>query len=281
MLRDITLGQYYQTDSVIHKLDPRVKLIATIAFIISLFVVKNILGYLIAAGFLVCVIKLSRVPFRFMVKGMRAIVFLLLITVVFNLFLTPGEALVTVWKLTITKEGLRTAFFMTIRLTFLIIGSSVMTLTTTPNNLTDGMERLMSPLKVFRVPVHEVAMMMSIALRFIPVLLEETDKIMKAQIARGADFESGNLIKKAKSLVPLLVPLFISAFRRANDLAMAMEARCYRGGEHRTKMKPLQYRKRDGIAYLILACYLALCVGMNFLWPILSSVLIGGIGVAS
>ena len=265
MLRDITLGQYYQADSVIHKLDPRVKLVATITFIISLFIVKNIFGYLIAALFLLCAIKLSKVPFRFMVKGMRTIVFLLLLTVVFNLFLTPGETLISVWKLTITKEGLKSAVFMAIRLTFLIIGSSVMTLTTTPNNLTDGMERLMGPLKIFKVPVHEVAMMMSIALRFIPVLLEETDKIMKAQIARGADFESGNLIKKAKSLVPLLVPLFISAFRRANDLAMAMEARCYRGGEHRTKMKPLLYKKRDGIAYLALVCYLAVCIGANFI----------------
>ena len=265
MLRDITLGQYYQADSVIHKLDPRVKLVATITFIISLFIVKNMFGYLIAALFLLCVIKLSKVPFRFMVKGMRTIVFLLLITVVFNLFLTPGETLVSVWKLTITKEGLKSAVFMAIRLVFLIIGSSVMTLTTTPNNLTDGMERLMGPLKIVKVPVHEVAMMMSIALRFIPVLLEETDKIMKAQIARGADFESGNLIKKAKSLVPLLVPLFISAFRRANDLAMAMEARCYRGGEHRTKMKPLLYKRRDGIAYLILVCYLAVCIGANFI----------------
>ncbi|MDD6812505.1 MAG: energy-coupling factor transporter transmembrane component T [Lachnospiraceae bacterium] len=265
MLRDITLGQYYQADSVIHKLDPRVKLVATITFIISLFIVQNFVGYLIAALFLVLAIKLSKVPFRFMVKGMKAIMFLLLVTVVFNLFLTPGEPLLTLWKFTITKEGLRTAVFMAIRLTFLIIGSSVMTLTTTPNSLTDGMEKLMNPLKVFKVPVHEVAMMMSIALRFIPILLEETDKIMKAQIARGADFESGNLIKKAKSLVPLLVPLFISAFRRANDLAMAMEARCYRGGEHRTKMKPLKYKRRDAAAYGILVCYLALCITANIL----------------
>lgn len=263
MLRDITLGQYYQADSVIHKLDPRVKLIATITFIISLFIVQNFVGYIVAALFLVLAIKLSKVPFRFMVKGMRAIVFLLLITVVFNLFLTPGEALITVWKLTITKEGLKTAVFMAIRLMFLIVGSSVMTLTTTPNSLTDGMEKLMNPLKKIRVPVHEVAMMMSIALRFIPILIEETDKIMKAQIARGADFESGNLIKKAKSLVPLLVPLFISAFRRANDLAMAMEARCYRGGDHRTKMKPLKYKRRDAAAYGVLAGYFALCIVAN------------------
>ncbi|MDE6881610.1 MAG: energy-coupling factor transporter transmembrane protein EcfT [Lachnospiraceae bacterium] len=263
MLRDITLGQYYQTDSVIHKLDPRVKLIATVCFIISLFIVKSWVGYVIAAIFLAVSIRLSRVPFKYMVKGMKAIVFILLITVVFNLFLTPGEALVSVWKIRITKEGLQMAVTMAVRLSFLIVGSSIMTLTTTPNSLTDAMEKLMKPLKVFRVPVHEVAMMMSIALRFIPILLEETDKIMKAQIARGADFESGNLIKKAKAMVPLLVPLFISAFRRANDLAMAMEARCYRGGEHRTKMKPLKYAGRDRIAYGVLAAYFAGCIAIG------------------
>ena len=260
MLRDITLGQYYQTDSVIHRLDPRVKLTATMAFIISLFLVKNIWGYLIAALFLAAVIKMSNVPFKFMIRGMKAIVFLLLLTVAFNLFFTPGEPLVQIWKLTITKEGATFAGLMAVRLTFLIIGSSVMTLTTTPNNLTDGMESLMKPLAKIKVPVHEIAMMMSIALRFIPILLEETDKIMKAQIARGADFESGNIIKKAKAMVPLLVPLFISAFRRANDLAMAMEARCYRGGEYRTKMKPLIYKKRDFMAYGVLLVYVAVCV---------------------
>ena len=263
MLRDITLGQYYQTDSVIHRLDPRVKLTATIGFIVSLFLVKNIWGYLIAALFLAAVIKISNVPFKFMVKGMKAIIFLLLLTVGFNLFLTPGEPLIQIWKLTITKEGAKLAAMMAVRLTFLIIGSSVMTLTTTPNNLTDGMESLMKPLAKIKVPVHEIAMIMSIALRFIPILLEETDKIMKAQIARGADFESGNIIKKAKAMVPLLVPLFISAFRRANDLAMAMEARCYRGGEYRTKMKPLIHKKRDYIAYLVLVIYLAACVTLG------------------
>ncbi len=260
MLRDITLGQYYQTDSVIHRLDPRVKLATTICYIISLFIVDNLIGYVIAGLFLALVIKLSKVPPKFMIRGMKSILFLLIIAVGFNLFLTPGETLVAFWKLRITKEGGRLAAFMAIRLVFLIMGSSVMTLTTTPNNLTDGMEKLLGPLKRIRVPVHEISMMMSIALRFIPILLEETDKIMKAQIARGADFENGNLIKKAKSLVPLLVPLFISAFRRANDLAMAMEARCYRGGEHRTKMKPLVYHKRDGIAYGVVVCYLALCI---------------------
>lgn len=266
MIRDITLGQYYPAESILHKLDPRVKLVGTLLFIISLFLFQNFIGYIAATVFLVAVIRLSKVPFSFMVKGLKAIVILMMITVVFNLFLTPGEPLVSFWKLTITKEGLKIAVFMIIRLTYLIIGSSVMTLTTTPNNLTDGMEKLLNPLRVIKVPVHEVAMMMSIALSFIPILLEETDKIMKAQMARGADFESGNLIKKVKSLVPLLVPLFISAFRRANDLAMAMEARCYRGGDGRTKMKPLVYKKRDGIAYAILLLYLAVIICVRILW---------------
>ena len=256
MLKDMTLGQYYQTDSVIHKLDPRVKIGGTLLYIISLFVFESAWGYVLAALFLGIVIKLSKVPFKFMVRGMKAIMFILLITVAFNLFLTPGEPVLTVWKLNITKEGIGVAVSMALRLTFLIIGSSVMTLTTTPNNLTDGLEKMLGPLKVIKVPVHEVAMMMSIALRFIPILLEETDKIMKAQIARGADFESGNIFKRAKALVPLLVPLFISAFRRANDLAMAMEARCYRGGNGRTKMKPLVYKKIDFVAYLVILAYL-------------------------
>lgn len=256
MLRDITLGQYYQTESLIHRLDPRVKLGGTVLYIVSLFFFRNFLGYGIAMLFLAAVIRLSHVPFRFMVKGMKSILFLLLITVVFNLFLIPGTELVSFWKLTISVEGLRTAVTMAIRLTLLIVGSSLMTLTTTPNNLTDGLEKMMKPLKVFRVPVHEVAMIMSIALRFIPILLEETDRIMKAQMARGADFENGNLINRARALVPLLVPLFISAFRRANDLAMAMEARCYRGGEGRTKMKPLVYQRRDRLGYLCICVYL-------------------------
>ena len=266
MLRDITIGQYYQTESVIHRLDPRVKLGGTILYIISLFLFRNFLGYIAAALFLALVIGLSHVPFRFMVKGMKAILFLLLITVGFNLFLTPGTELVSFWKLTITIEGVRTAVTMAVRLAMLVIGSSIMTLTTTPNNLTDGMEKMMKPLKVLHVPVHEVAMIMSIALRFIPILLEETDKIMKAQIARGADFEHGNIVRRAKALVPLLVPLFVSAFRRANDLAMAMEARCYRGGDGRTKMKPLIYHRRDWIGYLCLLIYLVLSVTVSRLF---------------
>ena len=266
MLRDITIGQYYQTESVIHKLDPRVKIGGTLIYIISLFLFENVWGYVLAALFLALVIKLSNVPFRFMVRGMKSIIFLLLITLVFNLFLTPGEVLIGFWKLKITKEGVIMAVRMALRLSFLIIGSSIMTLTTTPNNLTDGMEKMLAPLKIFKVPVHEVAMMMSIALRFIPILMEETDKIMKAQIARGADFESGGLIKRAKALVPLLVPLFISAFRRANDLAMAMEARCYRGGDGRTKMKPLVYKRRDYLAYLVIGVYLAAKILLGIYW---------------
>jgi energy-coupling factor transport system permease protein len=273
MLRDITLGQYYQTDSVIHRLDPRVKLGTTIIFIISLFVFDGVAGYAVAALFLICVIKLSKVPFKFMVKGMKTIVFLLLITVVFNLFLTPGEAVISVWRFTITKEGIRISSLLAVRLCFLIVGSSVMTLTTTPNQLTDGMEKMMSPLKKIKVPVHEIAMMMSIALRFIPILMDETDKIMKAQLARGADFENGNLIKRVKAMVPLLVPLFISAFRRANDLAMAMEARCYRGGEYRTKMKPLKYAKRDYLAYGIVACYLVVGIAASRAVPLLLAII--------
>ena len=271
MLRDITLGQYYQADSVIHRLDPRVKLGSTILFIISLFLFDNAAGYVVAALFLVFVINLSKVPFRFMVKGMKAIIFLLMITVVFNLFLTPGEPLLTIWKFRITKEGVSLAVLLAIRLSFLIIGSSIMTLTTTPNQLTDGLEKMLGQLKRIKVPVHEIAMMMSIALRFIPILMEETDKIMKAQLARCADFESGNIIKRAKGLVPLLVPLFISAFRRANDLAMAMEARCYRGGEHRTKMKPLHYERRDFVAYAVVICYLAAGIAAGYAAPLMLS----------
>ncbi|MBR4530665.1 MAG: energy-coupling factor transporter transmembrane protein EcfT [Lachnospiraceae bacterium] len=260
MIKDITLGQYYPAESVIHRLDPRVKLVVTLLFIISLFVVDNIPGYALAFLFLAFWCGLSRVPLRFMLRGMRTIFFLLLMTVVFNLFLTPGTPLVSFWKLTITREGLRIALLMAVRLVFLIVGSSVMTFTTTPNHLTDALEALMRPLKRLGAPVHEIAMMMSIALRFIPILMEETDKIMKAQMARGADFESGGLIRRARSLVPLLVPLFISAFRRANDLALAMEARCYHGGEGRTRMIPLTYHARDRIAYGLLLLYLILAV---------------------
>lgn len=266
MIREITLGQYYPADSVLHKLDPRVKLVGTIAFIVSLFLFDNFIGYIPALIFLIVMIVISNVPFNFMVKGLKSIMIILMITALLNLFLTPGDPLVSIWKLTISKEGLKVAVKMAIRLVFLIVGSSIMTLTTTPNRLTDGLEMLLGPLKKIHVPVHEIAMMMSIALSFIPILLEETDKIMKAQQARGADFESGNLVKKVKALVPLLVPLFVSAFRRANDLALAMEARCYRGGDGRTKMKPLIYKKNDVLAYVIICIYMAIIIAIKVIW---------------
>ncbi|MEY8337882.1 energy-coupling factor transporter transmembrane component T [Lachnospiraceae bacterium 62-35] len=264
MLREITIGQYYPVDSELHRMDPRTKLFGTMIFIVSLFLADNLWGYLLATLFLVCVIRISKVPFSFMVRGLRAVFILLLFSVSFNLFLTGGEPVFQMGFLKITREGIRMAFFMALRLVYLVIGSSVMTLTTTPNELTDGLEKGLGFLKKIGVPVHEIAMMMSIALRFIPILVEETDKIMKAQMARGADFESGGLIQKAKSMIPLLVPLFISAFRRATDLAMAMEARCYRGGEGRTKMKPLKYESRDRRAYAILWLYLAAAAGTCF-----------------
>lgn len=257
MIRDITLGQYYPVDSVLHRMDPRTKLFGTMVFIVSLFMANSIWCYVAATVFLVVGIRFSKVPFKFMVKGLRAILFLLLISVSFNLFLTDGREIFRLGFLRITWEGLQLAGFMAIRLVYLVIGSSIMTLTTTPNELTDGLEKSLGFLNKIGVPVHEISMMMSIALRFIPILIEETDKIMKAQTARGADFESGNLIQKAKSMVPLLVPLFISAFRRATDLAMAMEARCYHGGAGRSKMKPLHYGRRDFVAYVTYLVYLA------------------------
>ena len=263
MIRDITIGQYYQTKSVIHRLDPRVKLLGTLLFIIALFSYKNPLGYALGIAFLCMVIKLSHVPVKFITKGLKGILMILCITVLINLFLTAGTPLVSFWKITITYEGLAMAVTMILRLIMLIMGSSIVTLTTTPNNLTDGLEKGLGFMRVFRVPVGDVAMMMSIALRFIPILLEETDRIMKAQLARGADFENGNLVKRAKALVPVLVPLFVSAFRRAGDLAMAMEARCYRGGDGRTKMKPLVYKKRDAVAYMILFAFVVLSIWLG------------------
>lgn len=255
MIRDITLGQYYPAKSILHELDPRVKLAATMIFVISLFVARSPVGYGLATIFLILVIRMSKVPFRFMTKGLKSIIMLLMITVAFNLFLVDGSTLWRLGFLRITDKGVQTAVMVGIRLIYLILGSSVMTLTTTPNDLTDGLEKAMGPLKKLHIPVHDMAMIMSIALRFIPILLEETDKIMKAQMARGADFESGNLIQKAKAMVPLLAPLFLSAFRRAMDLALAMEARCYRGGEGRTKMKPLKYESRDRTAYGVILGY--------------------------
>lgn len=268
MIRDITIGQFYPADSRLHKLDPRVKIVCTLLFLVSLFLFNSLLGYLCATIFLCGCIKLSKVPPSYILKGIKPLIMLLLITIIFNLFLsTGGKVIFQIWILKVTDEGLRNAVYMAVRLIYLIMGSSLMTFTTTPNALTDGIEKLLKPLNLFRVPVHEIAMMMSIALRFIPILLEETDKIMKAQIARGADLESGNIFQRAKNMIPILVPLFVSAFRRANDLAMAMEARCYHGGDGRTKMKPLRYQKRDFIAYSITIFYVALAVSLSILIP--------------
>lgn len=267
MIRDITLGQYYPTDSIIHRLDPRVKLVGTILYVISLFLFNNFLGYLFVLLFIGTVIYLSKVPLSFILRGMKAIVFLIILTTVMNMFLTPGDVIISLGAFSITKQGLLNAIFMGLRLMLLITGSSLMTLTTTPNNLTDAMEKLMNPLKRVKAPVHEISMMMSIALSFIPTLIEETDIIMKAQAARCADFENKNIIKRVKSYIPILVPLFISAFRRAGDLAMAMEARCYRGGDGRTKLHPLRYEKRDHIAYFILVAYLVVVAVVPRLLP--------------
>ena len=261
MIRDITIGQYYPSDSVIHRLDPRVKLFATMIYMITLFLYKGLVGLGLITLFLFGVIQLSKVPLGYMFKGLRAIMVLLLFTSFFNLTMTPG--VVTYWKwgiFQVTDTGVVNAVTIAIRLVYLILGTSLMTLTTTPNQLTDALEQSLRPLNKIHIPVHAIAMMMSIALRFIPILVEETDKIMKAQMARGADFENGNILQRAKNMVPLLVPLFVSAFRRADDLAMAMEARCYNGGEGRTRMKPLRYEGRDRLAYLVVLSFLIIVI---------------------
>ena len=251
MLKDITLGQYFPGNSVIHRLDPRTKLVGLIVYIIALFTAGNWVSYGVMLVFLVGMVVLSTIPVKALFKGMKPLVFVLIFTGLLNLLFTGGETvLVTIWKINITLEGIIRAFFMVTRILMLISATFLMTYTTSPIQLTDGLESLLSPLKKIRVPVHELAMMMCIALRFIPTLIEETDKIISAQKARGADFETGSIFKRVRALVPILVPLFISAFRRADELATAMECRCYQGGEGRTKMKLLRYRRRDYLAYL-------------------------------
>jgi energy-coupling factor transport system permease protein len=261
MLKNITIGQHYPIESKIHDLDPRVKIIITFIYIISLFFINKFRAYVLVLIFLAVVIGMSKVPFKLIIKGLRPILIIIGITFFINLFMTPGELLYQIGPLDITREGLRQAGFMALRLILLTIGTSMLTLTTSPILLTDGIESLLNPFKKLGLPAHELAMMMTIALRFIPTLMEETEKIMKAQKARGADFESGNIVKRAKSLVPLLVPLFVSAFRRADELAMAMEARCYRGGEHRTRMRKLMMTKGDYAALLITFFYAAAIIG--------------------
>ena len=260
MIRDITLGQYYPGNSWIHKLDARIKIIWTFLYIISLFLIRDFWGYIPVLITLACIIGVSKVPLKFILKGLKPIFLIIVFTFTINMFMTRGTPIYRIGFLTVTEEGLYNAVFMGFRLVFLIIGSSLLTLATKPINLTDGIEKLLSPFQKVGLPAHELAMMMTIALRFIPTLLEETDKIMKAQMARGADFESGNLVNRAKSLIPLLVPLFISAFRIAQDLAMAMEARCYRGGSHRTRMNGMELKRKDGAAVALMVVYLAVII---------------------
>ena len=260
MIRDITLGQYYPGDSAVHRLDARTKIIATLLYIIELFVVNNFWGFLIAAAALFAVIAVSRVPLKFIFRGLTAVFLIIAFTFILNLFMVDGRVLWQ-WKfLTITYEGVSRAFFMAVRLILLIIGSTIMTLTTKPVELTDGLEKLLKPFSKIGLPSHEIALMMTIALRFIPTLMEETDKIIKAQQARGADFESGNLLQRAKSLIPILVPLFVSSFRIAQDLALAMEARCYRGGGGRTRMNEIRFRRGDAFAAVLMVLFLAVII---------------------
>ena len=250
MLKDVTLGQYFPGTSLIHRLDPRTKLIGVILYIVALFVAKSWISYAVVLAFLLVCIHISQIPHKAIVKGMKPLVVILIFTGVLNLFYSEGgRVLLHFWVLTVTTEGLKRAIFMMGRILMLISGTFLMTYTTSPISLTDGLESLLGPLKKLHVPVHELSMMMCIALRFIPTLIEETDKIMNAQKARGADFESGSIIDRAKALIPVLVPLFISAFRRADDLATAMECRCYQGGEGRTKMKLLRYQRNDFLAF--------------------------------
>ena len=249
MIKDITLGQYYPGNSVIHRLDPRTKLLGMIVYIVIVFLVKNIAVFALPAAFIVLTVLLARVPVSYLIRSLKPIRFLLVFMFVINLFMIQtGDEILSWWIIRMTWDGVHQAVFITLRLILLLLGTSLMTLTTTPIALTDGMEKLMLPLSKIGFPAHELAMMMTIALRFIPTLIEEADKIMKAQMARGADFESGNIVKRAKSMVPVLVPLFISAFRRADELAMAMESLCYHGGEGRTRMHVLRFHKGDAFS---------------------------------
>ena len=253
MLRDITLGQYFPGDTLIHRLDPRTKILVVILYIIALFISTSYVTYAIMASLLIAEVTIARIQFSTLLKSVRPILFIIVLTVVLNAFYTPGEPIFSFWIFTLTREGLRTALFMAARLVLLVMSSFMLTYTTSPIMLTDGLESLLSPLKKLGAPVHELAMMMSIALRFIPTLIEETQKIMSAQKARGAEFDTGSIIDKAKALLPILVPLFISSFRRADELAVAMESRCYHGGEGRTKLHELKFRGIDYAALAIMA----------------------------
>ncbi len=264
MLNDITIGQYIDTGSFLHKLDSRIKLVLTILYVVVLFMIDSLISYIIFTAFTLFLVILSKIPLRFILKGLKPMLFILAFTVILNMFMIPGTPVFSLnvfgaFTISITYEGLVSAFLMSLRLLYLVVGTSLLTLTTTPLMLTDGIEMLLKPFEKIKVPSHEIAMMMTIAIRFIPTLAEETDKIIKAQTARGADFESGNLIKRAKAMIPLLVPLFVSAFRRADDLATAMDSRCYHGGKNRTRMKQLKIKNVDILALCVLVVF---CSGL-------------------
>lgn len=263
MLTDIMLGQYFPGSSAIHLLDPRTKIISTILFISSIFLAETYQAYIILAGFIFFMISLASIPLTMVLRSLKPLWIIIVLTLLIHVFTTPGNILYKAGPLAATQEGVRQGSFMAIRLIFLIVVSSLLTFTTSPIALTDGIERLLNPFKKIGLPAHELAMMMTIALRFIPTLLEETDKIMKAQVARGADFTSGNIVRRARNMIPLLVPLFISAFRRADELAIAMEARCYRGGHQRTRMKELKITKRDWLAYGVLGIIIGVLIAVK------------------
>ena len=267
MLSDITFGQFYPGRSFVHRLDPRTKILGTLIFVSAIFLAENYLAYLSLIGFTAATVASSRLPVRLIVRAFRPLLPILFITLAIHLFMTPGEVLGQMWFLTVTYEGLRLGVLMSLRLILLIVMSSMLTYTTSPIVLTDGIERLLRPFRRFGVPAHEIAMMMTIALRFIPTLLEETDKIIKAQTARGADFASGHLFRRARNMVPLLVPLFVSAFRRADELATAMEARCYRGGESRTRLRELKFCWEDGFAAAAMLALVAILSILRFAAP--------------
>ncbi len=263
MLGDITLGQFYPANSVIHRLDPRIKIVIALALIVGLFVADSFYSYLVCTLFIAMAVFLSKVPVSYIFKGLKPLLFIMVFTAVINIFLTDGRTLFKIWFLRATYEGLIIALVMVLRLFLLVTATTLLTLTTSPIMLTDGIEQLLKPLRVIKVPSHEIAMMMTIALRFIPTLLEETDKIIKAQSARGADFTTGSLLSRAKAMIPILIPLFISSFRRADELATAMECRCYHGGDGRTKLKVLRLEGRDYIAIISIVALLALIVVLN------------------
>lgn len=270
MMRDITIGQYIEGKSPVHRMDARVKILAAMLFIVLLFLIRSAAAYLVITLFLAAVVKLSGVPVKFIVRGLKPMLFILIFTVVINVLMTPGESMVSFeiwrWTLSVTREGVISGVYMLLRLVYLVIGTSLLTLTTSPLMLTDGIEALLNPLRVIKVPAHEIAMMMTIAIRFIPTLAEETDKIMKAQTARGADFESGSVMRRVRAMIPLLVPLFVSAFRRADELAVAMDSRCYRGGKNRTRMKQMRVGRCDLWAAIVLAvlCAAIACAELVF-----------------